>query len=412
MVSSTRAIIEATRSVLYETNSEHIITSILKESQRLLGAEAASLFLVNPKRKLLEMAAATNLDKKTIQRIAFPLGVGVSGWVAVEGRTANIENIATDERYYQGVDQKTSFKTRGYLCVPLRVNDKILGTVQVLNRTSGGRFTLEDQELLEGFAVIAALALYKNDMHRMALEKRRMDSEMQIAKAFQQSLLPDTFDAPAPWSIAGFNKPARSMGGDMYDGFTTQNGYGIVLGDVSGKGPGAALWMSACANLIRYVMERGRDPIDHLPHIDRYLQQTMPDSSFITLFLGELSGNQLRFTSAGHNPMLLLSREGDVRWLNATGLPLGMMADMERSTETVDFPEGSVLVLFSDGVTEAENSKGLMYEEDRLLTIVQKNRELAPGELIDRIVRSVYAFSSGVEQSDDITLVVVRRHGA
>jgi serine phosphatase RsbU (regulator of sigma subunit) len=401
------ALIEAMRSILNAKRTLHIVEHILHSAQSLMNAQASSVFLIDRRRRQLEMVASTNLPPHVVSNIRFPIGDGVAGWVAKHNETVMLEDLTQDPRYYSGVATKTGFVTRGYLCVPLAVNGTTIGTVQVLNQNQGQAFTEEDKSLLEGFAVIASLAIEKHRLHNVAVEKERIETELAVGKAFQDSLLPDSFNTPNPWHIAAFNKPARTMGGDFYDGIATKNGYLVALGDVSGKGPGAAIWMSGFAHVLRFLVEQGNDPIDDLGLIDEHLHQTMPSSSFITLFLASLENDEIRYTSAGHNPMLLLHADGSSQWLEATGLPLSLLSFAERQTRRVKMEPGSRLVLFSDGITEAENRDGVMYEEDRLENIVRRTMDLSPEEVIRRLMRSVKRFSSGHEQSDDLTVLVI-----
>ncbi|MBZ0266208.1 SpoIIE family protein phosphatase [bacterium] len=403
-----RELVNATKAVLNANQTSTVIQQILLSAQTLLSAEAASVFLVNHKQKRLEMVASTNLPKAMEKSISFPLGSGVAGWVAKNNTPVVLEDISKDKRFFSAVSQRTGFRTRGYICVPLSVQEKVLGTIQVMNEHTGGNFTDQHKELLQAFAVLASLALEKNRLYSQEIEKRKLQAELKIATTFQNSLLPSSFDPPKGYQIEAYYQSARSMGGDLYDAMQVNGSYMIALGDVSGKGPGAAIWMSGFSNVLRYTIQEGHDPIDHLDHIDRHLHATLPPTSFLTLFLGMIEGDQLRYTSAGHNPMLLAHADGTHEWLEATGLPISLMPDLPRETKIARFNPGSTLVLFSDGVTEAERADGEMYEEERLLQIVKRNLTEPPDKMIRSIVRSVKGFAAGFEQSDDITLMVIK----
>ena len=402
-----RALLGAVECVLYENDFRRVIIQIMKAAQRLLKAEAASLFLVNRRTKHLEMAASTNLPRKMERLIKFPIGIGVAGWVAEHGKSVNVENIVHDRRHYEGVTKLTGYQTKGYLSVPMKVGSQILGTIQVLNQTQGGKFTEEDQALLEGFSVIAALALRKSQMHDVALEKRRMQSELAVANAFQQKMLPSVFSPPETIIIDGYNRPARQMGGDIYDAFSYSNGYCFLVGDVSGKGPGAALWMASLSNLLHFLAHQGKNPLEEISVIDRHLTKTMPNGLFITLFLCTLEDRILRYTSAGHNPALHIRKNGNITEMKSTGLPLALMPDLPREVHETRLEPDDRLVLYSDGVVEAENPGGQMYELSRLRNSCIRSRKETPSEMIARIRRSVSRFTGGAEQSDDITLLVV-----
>lgn len=412
MTRQEQALLRATRSVLDANDTLQIILQILAAGQELLEAEAASLFLVDSRRKVLRMAAATNLPQKVWKTIEVPLGQGISGWVAAHGESVRVKDVSSDPRHFSGVDRQTGFTTRGYMSVPLIVGDEVIGTLQVLNQTSGGSFSKQDEELLEGFATIAALAINKRRMHDAELEKERMEAELTVAEAFQRRLLPDDFHAPTGITVQGYHLAARSMGGDLYDGFPSgDKAFTFLVGDVSGKGPGAAIWMSGFSSAVRLVAREGRDPLAELQLLDQHMHQLLPAESFLTLFIGRIEDNELHYSSAGHNSMLLMLPDGNHKWLESTGLPIGMMPDFPRERGHHPFPSGSRLILFTDGITEAENLEGEMYEEDRLLNIVERNIDQPDDIFVNRIVRSVKRFSSGTEQSDDITLLVVSSHG-
>jgi len=401
------ALVEAVECVLYENDFRRVIIQIMKSAQRLLKAEAASLFLVNRRTRHLEMAASTNLPRRMERLIKFPIGIGVAGWVAEHGQSVNVENIVHDRRHYEGVTKLTGYQTKGYLSVPLKVGSQILGTIQVLNQTQGGKFTEEDQALLEGFSVIAALALRKNQMHAVALEKKRIQGELAVANAFQQKMLPSVFDPPETIRIDGYNRPARQMGGDIYDAFAFSTGYCFLVGDVSGKGPGAALWMASLSNLLHFLAHQGKNPMTEIHVIDQHLANTMPSGLFITLFICTIEGGMLRYTGAGHNPALHISKNGTLSELQSSGLPLALMPDLPREIHEIELKPGDRLVLYSDGVVEAENQSGDMYELSRLQSICMRSRKESPTEMITKIRRSVGRFTGGAEQSDDITLLIV-----
>jgi sigma-B regulation protein RsbU (phosphoserine phosphatase) len=406
---STLALIKAMQTVLTEQGFVRVIRRIMVAAKDLLHAEAASVFLVNRKRRRLEMAASTNLPASMERRIHFPLGIGVAGWVAQAGESVRVADIRRDPRHYRGVARKTGVETRGYLCVPLKVDSQILGTLQVLNHTSGGSFSEEDQHLLEGFAAIASLAMKKSQMHEVALEKKRIQSELAVAKAFQARMLPKQFAPHKGYCIAAMNSPARQMGGDIYDGFQLSDGYCVLVGDVSGKGPGAALWMASLSSLLHFLARQGRDPLAELQTINRHLSDIMPSGTFITMFLGCLYNGVLRYASAGHNPMLLYRSPGTAEWLPSTGLPLGVLPDCQCAFRERPFNAGDRLVLFTDGVTEAENRRGDMYGDTRLERAVSRHGAESPDHIVRGLYRSVRRFAGGREQSDDITILVVAR---
>jgi len=409
--SRSAALLHALQSVLHEHGFGCVVRHIMHAAQQLTGAEAASLFLIDRRRRRLDMAASTNLPQRLMEQIAFPVGTGVAGWVALTGESVNLEDISRDPRHYAGVGKITGFATRGYLCVPLKAGTQILGTIQVMNHRRGGRFSHADQDLLEAFAVVASLALQKSRLHQAEVKKRRMELELSVAQAFQQKMLPRSFNAPSGLRISASNLPARRMGGDLYDGFAVGNRYYAMVGDVSGKGPGAALWMASLSGLLRYLGEQGGNLLEQTASIDAHLAALMPSGTFITLLITALDGEVLTYMNAGHNPGLLATREGAIHLLAATGLPIGPFPDLPRQVKRARFRTGDRIVLYTDGVVEAGNRRGEMYGMDRLLRFVRRARAQNTDEAVHALVRSVRRFAAGTEQSDDITVMLVDRLG-
>ncbi len=407
MDKTTQALLEASYNILNSRNYVQSIRKILFTAQQLLQSEAASIFLLDSKKRRLQMVAATNIPPRKCKNISFSVGVGVAGWVAKHGKTVKLEDITRDKRFYLGVEKQVGFTTKGYICVPLKYNDTVLGTVQLLNRTKGEAFSDSDQELLEGFAVIAALAIRQQKMHEVALEKQKIDSDLKVAKEFQERLLPTSFDPPKTLKLWAYNKPARDLGGDLYDAFQHQDGYTIVVGDVSGKGPGAAIWMSGLSNILRYVTSQNLDPLTQLQSIDRHLTNTLPPEAFITVFIGTFKDDTLHYASYGHNPMPVFQDGEEIQWLESTGLPMSLMPDMPAEVKSIPFTKGMKLALYSDGITEAENRKEDMFGEDRLERILDNHSSESAEAIGKRVIRSVERFTRGTVQSDDITLVVI-----
>jgi sigma-B regulation protein RsbU (phosphoserine phosphatase) len=222
-------------------------------------------------------------------------------------------------------------------------------------------------------------------------------------------MLPRSFDPPAGLRISAVNLPARRMGGDLYDGFAVGQRYYVMVGDVSGKGPGAALWMASLSGLLRYLGEQELDLLAQTVTIDAHLSKIMPAGTFITLLMAAVENDMLVFSNAGHNPGLLITGEGDVTQLPATGLPIGLFPALPRMVRHLPFRTGDRVVLYTDGVVEAQNRHGDMYGMDRLLALVGRTLNRSAEDAADALVRSVRRYAAGTEQSDDITVMIIDR---
>ena len=246
-------------------------------------------------------------------------------------------------------------------------------------------------------------------------ERERIQKELEIARGIQQSFLPGSAPRIPGIDLEGFNLPAAEVGGDFYDFIPVgDEDWGLVIADVSGKGVPAALFMALSRTLIRASASRNPDPVTSIREANRSICMDASTSMFVTLFYAILDNSQktLTFVNAGHNPPLLLGPGGSqVTLLKARGIALGVIEEVDLESGTVYLSPGDVLVLYTDGVTEATNEDDQEYGIERLSAMVAASRELPAGEIIAAIVRDVTTFAGTRPQFDDITLMVLKVEG-
>lgn len=251
---------------------------------------------------------------------------------------------------------------------------------------------------------------------RLAAEKaeaeRRTAQELDIAKQVQARLFPQILPARRTLDYAGVCIQARQVGGDYYD-FLDFDGHrlGILIADISGKGIGAALLMASMqANLRSQFATSGSDPGRLLRSANRIFHENTRDAAYATLFFSEYdeAESQLTFINCGHLPALLLHSDNTIEWLTATATVFGLFKQWDCASETRQFLPGDILVLYTDGVSEASNANQEDFGPDRIVEIVQQNRARSAQEIVSALVENVRNFSVG-EQADDITVVVVKR---
>jgi serine phosphatase RsbU (regulator of sigma subunit) len=243
------------------------------------------------------------------------------------------------------------------------------------------------------------------------LERKR--AEMKIASQIQKSILPENIPVPEGYDLAATNIPALEVGGDFYDIFSRESGsYTLVLADVSGKGVPAALFMVLSRTVIRVLTRWMKKPVTVLQSSNGIFIEDSGSVSFVTLFYAVLDSqeNQLRYVNAGHNPPVLHRSTGEITILEPTGPVIGLLDSPMYSEHTVDLSPGDLLVVYSDGVSEAMNPDGKMFSEERLHAIIGENHTLSAKALIAFILKSVDDFAGGEPQSDDITIMVVKRN--
>ncbi len=243
-------------------------------------------------------------------------------------------------------------------------------------------------------------------------QRRAQEQELSVAKKIQQDLLPKGVLAANGVEVAGFNLPCYAVGGDYFDYFRLPDGrIALAIADVAGKGVPAALLMSNLQAILRAETSRGSGVTDIPAQANRQLMESMSGSSkFVTFFYGALDpeARRLSYTNAGHNPPLVVRADGSIEELEAGGLLLGVFPIAQYDEGTVDLLPGDLCVLFTDGVTEAENKARDLYSDERLQELLRRERTGTAGEIAQAISDDVATFSRGLHQSDDVTVIVVK----
>jgi phosphoserine phosphatase RsbU/P len=263
-----------------------------------------------------------------------------------------------------------------------------------------------------------SLKRYIADLKETTAAKERIESELKIARDIQMGILPKTFP-PFPhrgeFEIYGAIDPAREVGGDLYDFFFLDERHlCFVIGDVSGKGVPAALFMAITRTLIKSKATQGLDPGSVLARVNEDLCLDNEAMMFVTLFLGILDTRtgEVHYGNAGHNPPCLLRRKGEVETVPGTGgTALGVLEDCVYRSNTIRLLPGDTLFLYTDGVTEAVDRDEKFFSEGRLREELSAAKGDPPKEMVEKILSKVEDFSRGVEQSDDITLLAIRFQG-
>ncbi|HEY3350065.1 MAG TPA: GAF domain-containing SpoIIE family protein phosphatase [Thermoanaerobaculia bacterium] len=305
------------------------------------------------------------------------------------------------------------------LLVPIAVENRALGVLVVADKeTRGGGvddFTEADVRVASLFANQAAIALENARLHREAVEKEKMEREMELAASIQKTILPDTLPEVTGLTLAGANRPTKQVGGDYFDVYPLPGGLtALCVADVSGKGVPAALLVStvhACLHLL--IANLSGDLPALVARVNKHLVRFSSTRKFATLFVAvfDPATGLLRYVNAGHNPGLWLSSSG-ATLLPSGGVPVGMMPAAVHREAAVTLGPGDTLLLYSDGITEALNRDDEEFGMDRLTELALEGRGAPPGELSRRIFGAVSDFTAGVAQYDDQTVLIARVAGA
>lgn len=287
--------------------------------------------------------------------------------------------------------------------------------IDVPGRQSGG----EVRVLAESFIYMKdALKLHIQHLVETTAARERIESELNIARDIQMGLLPKLFP-PLPdipeMDLYAMIQPAREVGGDLYDFYRIdETRICFVLGDVSGKGVPASLFMAVTMTLIKMTAATGVSPDKILREVNAHLSRDNAASMFVTLFCGilDVRNGELWYANGGHNLPVLLRKNGAISFLEGTeGVLLGAVEDMDYHMKRTFLEAGDGVLLYSDGVTEAMNESEALYSDERLLALVQDLRQSTAADLVEGVMRSVLDFAGTAPQADDITMMMVRYQG-
>ena len=396
------------RAIGASLNSQDIINTIIRRSLRAVDAEQGVVTLVHDQPSEPTKTLVRTMSDSS-EYVAFHLDQSLLGWMQINKKPLSMKDPHNDPRF-RGLKLDASIKS--LLCVPMLVKSEIMGVLTVTNKKSADEFTLEDQRLL---AIIAAQSAQIVETARLYEEEKalgRVKEELRLASEIQLGLLPKTTPEIPGYQVAGTSIPAQFVGGDYFDFITIdESRLAICLGDVSGKGLPAALLMSNLQATIRGQTILGYSPKRCLENSNRLLYQSTDPHKFATLFYGivDTRNHRLAYSSAGHDWPFLLSEGKDPVRLQAGGLILSVMEDTSYDEQLVSFSPGDMLVIFSDGITDAINDHEEQYGEERLLEALKGWLHLSPAELVQELTGAVREFAADRPQMDDMTLVVIKR---
>ncbi len=389
-----------------------LISLVMEKAKKVMDAEACSILFYNRDTNKLEFEVALCKEKSAAEtlkeKVTLDMGQGIAGWVAKNLKPLIIEDVKTDRRFFQEADTLTGFRTKSLIAAPLIGRSGLIGVAEILNPKSKNFFNKYDAEIFQTHCRQVAIAIENARFHRASLEREKLRQELEIASAVQKSFLPESpVFKKGNITASAVNISAAKVGGDLYDFIELEkNKVGILIGDVSGKGISAALYMAKVISEFRYIAHMADSPAVALKRLNNRLSRT-PRGMFLTaiyLAIDIVTGN-VCVSVAGH-PSFLWLTNGGVRVMTVpSGPPLGIMS--------VDYPgaallleKGDRLILLTDGVYEAKNKKGKRIGFDKLVEFIRKHRH--EKKLVQKIVDYVDNFSKGTEQADDLTLIEIR----
>jgi sigma-B regulation protein RsbU (phosphoserine phosphatase) len=407
------SLIEVSRVINSTLDLGKLLDIVMKIAKKVIRAEASSLMLIDEQaRELVYEVALGSKGKEVKKKFRLKIGQGIAGWVAKYQKPLLVKDVTKDPRFFSRPDKTTGFKTRSILCVPMKVRDRTIGVLQAINPRQRDMFSQEDTDLFNAFASQAAIAIANARMHRDILQNQRVEQELAIASQIQQNFLPRVYPRLGNISLYARSIPAREIGGDFYDFISLDRDcLGIVIGDVSGKGVPAALYMVKTMTELRNQVNEFRQPDRLLSMVNNILVKKSMRGMFVTLIYLVLNAREktVTFSNAGHLSPIFLDLPSKKASLleNARSLPLGIIPDVKYDKAEIDIRGDKLLVLYTDGINEARNRKSKEFTLLRLNKVI-KEKSFTAKDAVNSIIGAIADFSKGVKQHDDLTVLALR----
>jgi phosphoserine phosphatase len=388
---------------------DSVLVEIVDTAQSLFGAELSTLWMFQPDSAQL-VCEIPHGDPP----ITAGLGVGLVGTCAATRELVNVPDVTADPRFIEAVDGGGQIDRGSMLSVPIIDSaDVLIGVLQVLDE-DGLPFDTRAESMAKLLAAQAAIALQAIKLHLERLHFQRLQQEVELARAIQIGTLPETMPEVPGYEVHGHFQPADHAGGDLFDLAMLDGRLFILLGDATGHGFGPALSATQMQAMLRVAFRCGADLDAAYRHVNNQLTEDLPDSRFITAFMGFLdpAGHRLRFHSGGQGPILhWRATPSAAQWHLPTTFPFGVMeVDAAGEAGILELGPGDVLALISDGIYEYGDESGELFGEARVAQLLATHHALPLPELTQKLLEAVTEFAGGAAQKDDVTLVLVRRN--
>jgi phosphoserine phosphatase RsbU/P len=334
----------------------------------------------------------------------------ITNKVLTEGVPILTSDAMHDPRF-QAQQSVVLSNIRSVMAVPLASGEETFGMIYVDNPFHN-RFKEEDLKVLTTIASVASIKIEHERLLDERLEKRRMEEELKVASEIQMRLQPVAPPKLEGWDMTAVSFPCREIGGDYYDYIPRRDGKLVLaVGDVSGKGTGAALLMSSVHAAVRAQSQTQASISGVMEETNRYIYENSPSSKYLTLFYSVLdpTTGELAYSNGGHNTPMLLRANGEMVKLDKGGLPVGLMPDICYDEDRVQFQSGDVLIIYSDGITESVNLQDEEFGETRLIEVVKNNLHRSASGIRDRIDEALSRFVGTAAAVDDMTVMIVKR---
>jgi len=385
---------------------EELFQFVVGLASEVLGADRTAILLREGNGDELTTKAVSQTGRGAGEEIVVSRSIAR---MTIGQRQAILTSDAQSDTRFREQQSVIQQRIHSAMCAPLWHDGDVLGLIYVDKIHAPVPFEEWDLRLLTHIAHFTAVKIRETEADEARLTQQE---EFKRAAAIQQALLPTEPRVIGSVEIAGRNIPSLDVGGDYFDFVDSEDGRVMVgLGDVAGKGMPAALLMTHLHASVRAQVGTERPILEIMRRLNRSVHQNVHGDRFITLFLALLDGEtgEITYVNGGHNPPFLLRATGEIEPLTQGGLLLGIVPEAEYASGTVRLEPGELLLIYSDGVTEARSAEEEEFGEERLMEFLRQSRSLSPVDMIELLIQRVREFSSRGKPSDDVTIVVMRR---
>lgn len=412
-----RLLLQISQKISGTLDLDEILNHILDTVRAVLDYDAAGIFVLtredpfsrfgHRQQVIAGMASRGFHGRPPEDDEMLRLGKGIIGHVIATGQPVIAPDVGLNPHYVEGRRD-----TRAEIALPITLDGRVVGAVN-LESDRKDAYGESDLEALRFFADAAGMSIEKAMLHRQLLEKRRIETQLQIAHDVQSRLLPASAPSVPGYDIAGLSIPTYDVGGDYFDYLPLPGDrLGLVVADVAGKGIPAALIMATFRTLLRLSARLEPEVPVAMRAVNRFLVESSGLPGFVTAVYGVLDPEHGRFhyANCGHNPPVIVRKDGRIEKLTCGGPFLGVFDAVTYESAETQLTPGDLLVLYTDGVVEAAPAGGDEFGVARLAAVAHQARTRPATDIIQTVVLATRDFSGARTYDDDFTLLVVRRN--
>ena len=399
-----------TQELILSRPEPELIEKIMELINIFLPMDRGTLMLMDGNPPQLQ-SRFTSVNNKSLLDQRFIVSQSILKMVMDQHSSLLISDVK-DDTQWRKVESVIIPNVHSAVCVPLWNNKEIMGIIYADRIYLPEAFSEEELGLLTFIANIAAVKIEDCRRRKKEEEAERIKKQLELAAQIQRAFMPAKSPEFEGFDIAGYSVPTYQVGGDYFDFLPMgSDRLGVAIADVSGKGPSAAFYMVSFRTQLKMEAVPEYDIQNMTARLNDFVHRETDSTQFISFFFCELdnSTDVLRYVNAGHNPPIILKKNGKMERLESCGMCLGMFPTQKYEAGSFLIEKGDLAVLFTDGITECRNEDNREFDEQRFIKLVKKNAKCSAKELLDRIFRELEQFSQGVDQMDDMTLVIIKK---